>query len=364
MIMLLFEDKERTDTRPSRYIDNKYDFYDRNNQSHISNVRDILNNWFSKYPLHEQTELKSRFKKDFESALYELYLFNLFIQLGFDITIHPTLPNTTKHPDFLLSKNEIQICVEAKIITGKTKEEKAKEQIKSMLYDLINDYSISNFYFGIDDGDIIFKTCKQPSAKLIISFLENEINNYNYSAPEELYKTVYDDDNIIIPFYIVASKNTKINKYRNIHFQYFNAFHGEQEAIQKALVKKASRYGKIEIPYIVCINTFTVTFFNKEDLIDTIWGSTCQYEDENEIFRLDDGFFGSKKNKKHTRVSGVMINNVIDANLQSANYLLCKNSYSIYDFDFSIMGLDYYSLIENKVVKIISANNKKELNKF
>lgn len=151
MIMLLFEDKERTDTRPSRYIDNKYDFYDRNNQPHISNVRDILNNWFSKYPLHEQTELKSRFKKDFESALYELYLFNLFIQLGFDITIHPTLPNTTKHPDFLLSKNEIQICVEAKIITGKTKEEKAKEQIKGMLYDLINDYSLSNFYFGIDD---------------------------------------------------------------------------------------------------------------------------------------------------------------------------------------------------------------------
>jgi hypothetical protein len=49
----------------------------------------------------------------------------------------------------------------------------------------------------------------------------------------------------------------------------------------------------------------------------------------------------------------------MDANLQSANYLFCKNPYSIYDFDFSIMGLDYYSLIENNVVKIISSNYEK-----
>ncbi|MDR2948781.1 MAG: hypothetical protein LBV71_06185 [Prevotella sp.] len=87
--MKLFENKERTDTKPSRYIDNKYDFYDRNNQPHISRVRDILNDWFSKYPIDEQNELESRFKKDFESALYELYLFIFFSQLGFDIVIHP-----------------------------------------------------------------------------------------------------------------------------------------------------------------------------------------------------------------------------------------------------------------------------------
>ena len=55
-----------------------------------------------------------------------------------------------------------------------------------------------------------------------------------------------------------------------------------------------------------------------------------------------------------------MTNNVIDANLQSANYLLCKNPYSIYDFDFSIMGLDYYSLIENNVVRIPSSNDEKK----
>lgn len=101
---MLFEDKIRTDSEPAKHISNSFDFCDRNAQPQVGKVRNILNHWFSRYPENEQNELKCRFQKEFDSALYELFLHELFISQGFNVTVHPKLPHTVKTPDFLLSK--------------------------------------------------------------------------------------------------------------------------------------------------------------------------------------------------------------------------------------------------------------------
>jgi hypothetical protein len=116
--MKLFENKIRIDKSPANHIDNSFDFCDRNAQPKVERVRDILNYWFSHYPLKEQYELKCRFQKEFNSSLQELFLHELFFCQGFEITIHPILPHTSKNPDFLLSKNGIEFYLEAKVATG------------------------------------------------------------------------------------------------------------------------------------------------------------------------------------------------------------------------------------------------------
>jgi hypothetical protein len=127
--MKLFEDKIRIDREPAKHIDNLYDFYDRNAQPWIEKVRNILNYWFSHYPEIEQYELKCRFQSEFRSALYELFLFELFLRQGFNISIHPTLPNITTKPDFLLSKDDTEFYMEAKVSTGKSDSDKSGQFI-------------------------------------------------------------------------------------------------------------------------------------------------------------------------------------------------------------------------------------------
>lgn len=165
---------------------------------------------------------------------------------------------------------------------------------------------------------------------------------------------IYDDKNIQLSFHLIPKYINERGKkgLAVIVSDLSKIWKDDNNGIINSLIKKSSRYGKINKPYIIFVNTFTGNFFNTNNILDAIWGTTCQYE--NEIFRLNEGFFGSMKNKKHTRVSGIMINNVMDANLQNANYVFCKHPYSINNFDFNIIGLDYYNLIEKNVIKITS----------
>lgn len=105
----------------------------------MSKVRDTLERWFYNYPEEEKKELKSRFKKDFDSSFYELFLHELFCKLGYDITIHPDLPSSPKKTDFLIAKDNLELYIEAKVVKGKTMEQEAFERKRNELYDnLVN----------------------------------------------------------------------------------------------------------------------------------------------------------------------------------------------------------------------------------
>jgi len=64
----------------------------------------LIEEWFSRFPADEQTNLRSRFRsgrdKDFHSAFQELFLYQLITRLGGKLTIHEKLDETEKRPDF------------------------------------------------------------------------------------------------------------------------------------------------------------------------------------------------------------------------------------------------------------------------
>ena len=50
------------------------------------------------------------------SSILELYLYNLFVDLGFEVAVEPNLRGTNKRPDFLLTKEADKLLVEAKTV--------------------------------------------------------------------------------------------------------------------------------------------------------------------------------------------------------------------------------------------------------
>lgn len=357
----LFENIERTFNGPSEFNENPYHYYNRSSRNSIDIIRKELNIWFRNYPENEKVELKNRFIKNFYSSFYELFLYQLFISLGFKVTIHPELSNTTKRPDFLISKDDTEIYVEAKILKDKSNKQESLERKENELLDNLN--KIKNSYFILSLREYIFKNEKQPSTKPIIKYIEEELKKldpdktskeiefYGYESCPIIY---YEDEDIKIEVNAIPlSANSRGKEMRPIGVYPFEPNNGGAKSIKDAINSKAIRYGKLEKPFIVCVNILNSISYETLDIENAIWGSLLYSWSENrneKYFREYDSIFLVKNGPRLKNLSGVLLTKVFPHNIPSSEYWLFKHPFSDNVLDFNKIGLTY-SFIENKHIK-------------
>lgn len=335
---------------------NTYDYYNKSARSDISKFRETLESWFSKYPLLERKDLKSRFKKEFYSPFYELFLYQLFSKLGYNIIIHPEVPNSTKSPDFLISKDNIEIYIEAKVVTNITKEQEALERKKNEFYDNLNKLKSNSFYLDIEHFEIL--TNKQPSTKGVISYIEKKLNEIDPDLlSDEIEKygfdklpiIKYNKDGIHIivkPIPVKSSARKKIKRPIGIYPVEFS-WGGAKKSLRDSIDKKAKRYGKLDKPFIICLNIIDIITFGREDVDDGIWGSleltiSKNSDDINEKWtRAMDGVFLDNQGARLKNLTGVLVTKIFPANIPHANYWLYEHPFTENKMDFQKIGLKY-----------------------
>lgn len=369
--MELFEQKERTYTGPSNHNENPYDYYDRSARKDISIIRETLNEWFSKYPNDEKLELKNSFKKKFDDCFYELFLYQLFTKLGFDIQVHPDLPNTSKKPDFLLKKGDLELYAEAKIVKNKSHKQEAVDRKINEFYDNISKLDSKGFLLNIDT--FILKSQKQPSTKGLIKRIEEEIENLNPDLVTEKITTKgfesipvieIENEDILLrikPMPIVESARDK--KKRPIGMYPMESFWGGgEESLKDSISMKAKRYGKLDKPFIVCVNSLDIQTSGTHDIENAIWGSLAiswstnpDNKDEKWI-RKRDGVFLGEKEPNLKNLSGVLVTKVFTHNIPYANYWLYKHPFSENELDFELLGLKYNYVNKNEIHSVIGDN--------
>jgi len=180
--MFLFDKKERTLQGPADYNADIYGYYNDSARPDVGYVRDQLETWFAKYPQNEKEELKSRVKATFNPAIFELFIFALFTELGYLLEIHPEIPGTTKRPDYLAKKGNDLFYIEVKFMTMFSQNEQSLERRKNAVLDAINKIDASNFLLKLED--ISFKDNSQPSGKDIIRYFNKKIATYTYSPDD------------------------------------------------------------------------------------------------------------------------------------------------------------------------------------
>lgn len=82
-----------------------FKFLDRTGSVYFEPVRDLLETWVDRVPAeHRAGIIGSLSKSDdkFESAFWELYLYAVITGSGDQVEIHPDVPGSSKHPDFLV----------------------------------------------------------------------------------------------------------------------------------------------------------------------------------------------------------------------------------------------------------------------
>lgn len=363
----LFPSKNRTDLDPAFDNENPYLYYDRSARSEIAKVRELLNGWFNRYPAGDQAELKSRFLKTFSSAFYELFIYQLFLQQGFSIEVHPTLPNSSKRPDFLISNGTHEFYLEAKEAKNKSQEEEALDNMANQLYDHLNKIKSPNFNLYVEE--LLLKSKRQPSAKKIIKKFETEINKCN---PDEIslliervglegnQKIMHEDSDVKIKISLIpklpAERGTAAD--RPIGMYPMESFWGgSQDSIKDSFSKKAKRYGKLNKPYFICINSVADKGHIHYDADNSLWGSwawtwSTDPKNRNERFeRIKDGIFLDKNGPRHKHVTGVLITKATEFNIADCPYWFAKHPFSDVDFDFDIFKLSYLFVAAGQIQK-------------
>jgi len=362
----LFDDIERTFLEPSNQNESDYDYYNRSARKDIQIIRTKLEEWYSLFPDSEKNEIKSRFKNKFNDVFYELFLYNLFVNLGFQITIHPTVPYSNNKPDFLIKKGELEIYVEAKISKGKTDKQEARERMRNHFYDAINRISTDNFILQIEN--IHFISVNQPQTKNIISKIEEKLHSLDPDVIEENFKTngsrdykiEYNDQDIHLvlnPLPVSKSKRGKSTRRAVGVFPIEIFYGGGEESIRDAINRKAKRYGELDKPFIICINALSIKTSSSDDVDSAIWGTLAfpidnQGSSVKNSVHMPDGVFYDKSGPRRKHLTAVLVNRVFPSNIPNSDYWLYKNPFSKYQIDFSELGLKLNYIKDNYVESV------------
>jgi len=371
----LFEHKERTDPNPANHLDNDYDFYDRSDRKEVAKIRNELNAWFNHYPDEDKPELINRFKAGFSSAFYELFIYEVFRRQGFTLFPHPELPNSTKRPDFMAKKGELELFLEACEATDLSEAEKALKNKTGTLYDIINTINSPNFFLRINE--LHFKSNLSPSGRKIVNFLEKEVLNYDPDVlTKELTKhgievspqITYEDKNIKITFSLIPKSPEGRNKLKKpiVIYPFQSCWGGSEDSIKTAIEKKATRYGKLDKPFIVCVNSISDKMTDEHDVHNALFGplkvswSTNPVNRDEKWIRDGGGVFKGPAGPQFTRMTGTFVTNIHPGNLHVAKHWLVKHPFSALDLDFDSFDLTY-SFVQNDRIEIKRQKSIKEL---
>lgn len=359
----LFGDKLRSQFEYAKHQQDPYVFYDNSAIEEFVVVRNRLNYWFSKYADGAKKQLKRDFQSNFDSAFFELFVHELFVQQGFSLSPHPTVPNSTRKPDFLAKKGELEIYLEAKVATDESNEERALKARHNIIYDAINQINCPDYWISI--RELSFLSNKQAKLSRIKQSLEEDINKYgallvavkedSYAERRENYIT-YADENIEIA---ISLWPCSIKKSRPIGSYLGGSYIGGcEESIRNAMKAKGYRYGNLDKPYIVCINSLSHKHTHTEDVYDALFGrqrvkSFSDLNNPNQKFKTSsDGIFDESSEHSYSSVSGVFITRVFPSNIHVANHWLVKHPFSNNEFDFNNLELSFIHVDGNSIEEV------------
>lgn len=334
----LFDEKIRTETRAAFGNENSFDYFNNTGRSDVGPIRELIENLYSIYPDSEKFEIKQRLKSDFQPAFYELVMHAYFKNQGFDLTIHPELPDTRKRPDFLASKNSESLYVEIKEMRMSSDAEHLQAKQRNTLIDSLNLVDCTNFLLLIQK--IEFRNGLQPSGKKIISHFNEILSKIEPEPYRILLETDgfsnmpyinYQDETVYISLKLIPkASHLRGNIGRAIgSYGAYTKIGGDESAIKDALLQKSKRYGNLDKPFVICLN-YPSSFLDEEDVKLALFG-----RDEKIAYNEFECFFGTPNNPKNTRVSAVLITCFTVSGLANGKMYYHKNPYAKIETGFS-----------------------------
>ncbi len=359
--MVLFDQKESKNLRYAKNKHNSYQFYDGSARKEFTYVRERMNNWFSRYSLNHRRQLRSDFKAQFDSAYFELFIHELFLKQGFRMEPHVNVASSAKTPDFLGIKDGIELYIEAKVASDLSVKEIALNDRRNIILDAINEIPCRDFWLSI--YRIEFKTGENPKIGAVKNYIQQMasqrreelegIEGY-YNNPDFLKEYFYVDDRVELDFSLYPSAIVLESFTVSPPGRAFCG--GSDESIRKAVRDKANRYGVLDKPFILCVNSTSYKYTTATDAFNAMFGYHWPTGEGIQVIPSSDltGIFNSKR-PQFTNVSAVFITRTYPENPHSTEHWLIENPFAKKPLDFDKLDLSYFKLVDDHIVEFKKA---------
>lgn len=360
----------------------RIDEYAKNSESHYKYltisakpeyiaVCEKLDNWFENYPSKEKKEFIQRFRTEkddqFLSAFYELYLFELLRKMGYEIEVHPKIENSNSRPDFLVkSIDGEEFYIEVVTITGKTRQEIAREKLLNVIDDTIN--TIRNKDFFLRRRVTSFPKKAIPAIK-IKEFLERELKKIN---PDDCMEIIRQNKIELLPhwefkygnFVLELSAIPREIKYRDkINTQLIGIrtdppkSDNSQKALIESLRTKGNKYVGLNKPFVIAVNIFN-GYFDRNFFSNAFFGYQQEFYAQsdlllNELNKRVAGFWYTNGKSRYTRVCGILAaTQLFPWTIGYSDIHFYHNPWAKHSYSGKLNLFTHFIAIDNKYVKI------------
>ncbi|RZJ67680.1 MAG: hypothetical protein EOO50_05200 [Flavobacterium sp.] len=304
-------------------------------------AKDYLEEWFANYPEEHRNRLREDFKHKFGDAWYELFIHQLFFLQGFQMEVHPEVPNSTRRPDFLATKKGYSCYVEAKVLTGLSKREEGLITIREMIEDRLQEMNLPNHLLSLDKLE--FKDENVPSLRKITKWIESKVSKISVdeiktgSDLDSREYLKFENEKILIVMRVLSSNVKSIvpedfDDHRPIGLfpTNFEVIVGGKEAIQDAFKFKAMHYGELDKPYIMCFNLNNWKLDLHHDVNQALLNNIGSNK----------GFWAVNP-PKYKRVSAVLFTKAQPSDWINYKHRLILNPAPNFDFHFEFLNLTF-----------------------
>ena len=103
--------------------------------------------WLAEVPECHRADLEARLKSDLDhnhlSARLELFVHHLFASRKWSIRIHPDLPGSNSHPDFLVQGNGDQMLIECRTVLGQRAVAQQAQRLRQLATEISRKLSVT-----------------------------------------------------------------------------------------------------------------------------------------------------------------------------------------------------------------------------
>ena len=270
--MRLFDECERTDDGPIAPGETFPSMLNRSPAPQFVEARKLLEQWFRDYVQGATEREAKRFRGEFESknlskhlgAVFELLVHQILVRSRFSVSMHPTVPGTSKRPDFAATSNGSRILVEATVVAPDSNPRSLPNKKEDALRKF-NKHPITDYIVQIEESngclkrDLPYKEIKRAFNKLLAE---------HASDPRLFHKILFDDWELSVE--LIPFAGTGIN--RVLPWPVDIEGHSSVKAAQRKIKYKGSGYREIENTLILAVNVLPLDFNPVTDAHTTLFG--------------------------------------------------------------------------------------------
>ena len=293
----LFDQFVRNDHRPAYRSEPDYEFLNQAAWPAYENIRKVLERWFADYPASHKDDLRARFCKgdhNHAAAYFELYLHEVLSRLELSPEVHPDPESGKGCPDFAIACAKRSRCyLEANVVfKPRWDSDGPLENELLNAIDAVAETQPTQIGVAVSTKGILRRSHqKDPIRRQVREWLDS-IDSIGVSATDRYHNPrlrIRRDDWVAELVAIPLSHPSR----RLIHMGPTKpGFSNEGPSLAKSLKSKVKRYGTLDRPLILAINTNNV-FTSGQDEHEALLGT------RDGIWRID-------SSARYQRLQGVL----------------------------------------------------------